>query len=81
MEHYRLRKYRGPEVWARARAAYEEGQIGPEVARRYDVGLANLRKKAAREGWSRSHQAAAADRAALATPEPPDPAHDAAARP
>ena len=81
MEHYRLRKYRGPEVWKRVRTAYEQGQTGPEVARRYDVGLANLRKKAAREGWSRSHQAAAADRAALATPAPPDPAHDAAARP
>lgn len=70
MEHYHLRKYRGPEVWKRARVAYEEGQTGPEVARRHDVGLANLRKKAAREGWSRKHQAAAADRALLDLPVP-----------
>lgn len=83
MEHYHLRKYRGPEVWRRVRAAYEQGQTGPEVARRYDVGLSNLRKKAAREGWSRSHQAAAADRALLdpsATPEAA-PASDAPTRP
>ncbi len=83
MEHYHLRKYRGPEVWRRARAAYEEGQTGPEVARRYDVGLANLRKKAAREGWSRSHQAAAADRALLHPSAPPQaaPAPEAPTRP
>lgn len=81
MEHYRLRKYRGPEVWARARTAYEQGQTGPDVARRYDVGLANLRKKARREGWSRSDQAAAADRALLEDAPPPDAASDAPARP
>ena len=83
MEHYHLRKYRGPEVWRRVRTAYEEGQTGPEVARRYDVGLANLRKKAVREGWSRSHQAAAADRALLEEPAPPQaaPAPGAPVRP
>lgn len=57
MEHVRLRKYRGPETWARARIAYEEGQTGPDVARRFDVGLANLRKKATKEGWTRRHAA------------------------
>lgn len=86
MEHYRLRKYRGPEVWSRARTAYEEGQTGPDVARRHDVGLANLRKKAREEGWSRKHQAAAAERAvveALARPDtpPPEAAPEAPTRP
>jgi len=62
MEHYRLRKYRGPEVWARVRQAYEAGESGPSVARRFDVGLANLRKKARQEAWSRRHTAARLDR-------------------
>lgn len=62
MEHHRLRKYRGPEVWARVRVAYEAGESGPSVARRFDVGLANLRKKCRREGWSRRHQAERLDR-------------------
>lgn len=62
MEHFRLRKYRGPEVWARVRQAYEAGESGPSVAQRFDVGLANLRKKCRREGWSRRHQAERADR-------------------
>lgn len=70
MDHYHLRKYRGPEVWRRARAAYEEGETGPSVARRFDVGLANLRKKARREGWSRKDQAEARDRAVLSDPAP-----------
>lgn len=46
----------------RVRDAYEAGESGPSVARRFDVGLANLRKKCRREGWSRRHQAARADR-------------------
>lgn len=62
MEHHRLRKYRGPETWKRVRAAYEAGESGPSCARRFDVGLANLRKKARREGWSRKDQADRADR-------------------
>lgn len=63
MDHYRLRKYRGPETWKRVRAAYEAGESGPSCARRFDVGLANLRKKARLDGWSRRHQAERADRA------------------
>lgn len=61
MEHFRLRKYRGPEVWKRVREAYEAGESGPSVARRFDVGLANLRKKARLEGWCRKHTAARLD--------------------
>lgn len=62
MDHFRLRKYRGPEVWARVRLAYEAGESGPSVAQRFDIGLANLRKKCRLEGWSRRHQAERSDR-------------------
>lgn len=67
MEHFRLRKYRGPEVWERVREAYVAGEAGPQLARRFDVGLANLRKKAMREGWTRRAAAAASDPLILAT--------------
>ena len=53
MEHHRLRKYRGPETWARVRQAYVAGESAPSVARRFDVGLANLRRRAMAEGWTR----------------------------
>ncbi|CAL1690875.1 hypothetical protein MMB232_01009 [Brevundimonas subvibrioides] len=67
MEHFRLRKYRGAEVWERVREAYVAGEAGPQLARRFDVGLANLRKKAMREGWTRRAAAAASDPLILAT--------------
>jgi hypothetical protein len=54
MEHYRLRKYRGPETWAQVRRAYVAGESGPSVARRFDVGLSNLRRRAIAEGWTRA---------------------------
>ncbi|MBX9460458.1 MAG: hypothetical protein KL785_04540 [Brevundimonas sp.] len=54
MEHHRLRKYRGPETWARVREAYIAGESAPSVARRFDVGLSNLRRRAMAEGWTRS---------------------------
>ncbi len=57
MEHHALRKYRGPEVWARVRKAYLAGESAPSVARRFDVGLGNLRKRASAEGWTRSRAA------------------------
>ncbi|HZW16239.1 MAG TPA: hypothetical protein VFF66_08295 [Brevundimonas sp.] len=53
MEHYRLRKYRGPETWAQVRKAYVAGESAPSVARRFDVGLSNLRRRAMDEGWTR----------------------------
>ena len=53
MEHYRLRKYRGPETWAQVRRAYVAGESAPSVARRFDVGLSNLRRRARAEGWTR----------------------------
>lgn len=54
MEHHRLRKYRGPETWVRVRAAYVAGESAPSVARRFDVGLSNLRRRAMAEGWTRN---------------------------
>jgi len=62
MEHFRLRKYRGPETWARVRAAYVAGESAPSVARRFDVGLSNLRRRAMAEGWTRSRVAERLDR-------------------
>jgi hypothetical protein len=53
MEHYRLRKYRGPETWEQVRKAYVAGKSAPSVARRFDVGLSNLRRRAMAEGWTR----------------------------
>ncbi|QQQ18141.1 hypothetical protein JIP62_12615 [Brevundimonas vitis] len=77
MEHFRLRKYRSAEVWRRVRIAYEEGEPGPAVARRFDVGLANLRKKASREGWTRAAQALRADPPPQRPgPDRPEPAAD-----
>lgn len=54
MDHHRLRKYRGPETWAQVREAYVAGESAPSVARRFDVGLSNLRRRAMAEGWTRS---------------------------
>jgi len=79
MEHYRQRKYRGPETWARVREAYSAGESGPAVALRFDVGLANLRKKAMREGWTRNRIAVVIDAQLPPRREPavrPPPAHD-----
>lgn len=55
MEHHRLRKYRGPETWARVRPAYIAGESAPSLVRRFDVGYANLRRRARVEGWTRKH--------------------------
>lgn len=75
MEHHRLRKYRGPETWARVRAAYVAGEPGPSVARRFDVGLANLRKRARQEGWDRASLARAHDLKPIrGEPDPQPPA-------
>lgn len=61
MDHHRLRKYRGPETWARVRQAYVAGESAPSVALRFDVGLANLRRRARAEGWTRKSHAALID--------------------
>lgn len=53
MEHHSLRKYRGPETWAHVRQAYVAGESAPSLVRRFDVGYANLRRRARMEGWTR----------------------------
>ena len=53
MQHLSPRRYRGPDVWARVKAAYLAGEPAPSVCRRFDVGLANLRRRAGSEGWTR----------------------------
>lgn len=47
------RKFRSWETWAAARRAWEAGETAASVARRFDVGLANLWRRRAAEGWSR----------------------------
>ena len=59
------RKIRSEEVWRQARRAWEGGETAASVARRFDVGLANVWRRRSSEGWSRE---APEDRA----PEPPE---------
>lgn len=47
------RKYRSEETWAAVRRGWEQGQTAASLARRYDVGLANLWRRRAAEGWVR----------------------------
>ena len=46
-------KIRSDDTWAEVRRAWEAGETGASLARRYDVGLANLWRRRASEGWSR----------------------------
>lgn len=61
MRHLTPRKYRGPEVWAKVKAAYLAGEPAPSVCRRFDVGVANLRRRAKAEGWTRIEAALQTD--------------------
>jgi hypothetical protein len=54
-------KQRSPAVWARVRQAYLAGETAASVARRFDVGLGNLRFRANAEGWTRKAMMAEAD--------------------
>ena len=49
----------GPEAWARIREAYLSGLSAPTVAARFGVSVAAIRKRAAREGWTKAAQAGA----------------------
>lgn len=46
-------KQRSPAVWAKVREAYLAGEPAASVARRFDVGVGNLRYRANAEGWTR----------------------------
>lgn len=67
------RRYRGPEIWAKVKAAYLAGEPAPSVCRRFDVGLANLRRRAGAEGWTRLETAIRDDPVATAAIPPIDP--------
>lgn len=47
------RKLRSEETWAEVRRGWERGETGASLARRYDVGLANLWRRRASENWRR----------------------------
>ena len=59
------RKLRSEDTWRAVRRAWEAGETGASLAQRYDVGLANLWRRRASEGWKR-HETADPD------PEPPE---------
>ena len=50
----------GPHVWMRVREAYLSGLSAPTVAARFGVSVPALRRRAAREGWTKSAAALAA---------------------
>ena len=49
-------KFRSDETWAEIRRAWEQGETGASLAGRYDVGLANLWRRRASEGWARRQE-------------------------
>jgi len=59
------RKIRSEDTWDEVRRAWEGGETGASLARRYDVGLANLWRRRASEGWERRQEPDPA-------PEPPE---------
>lgn len=46
-------RIRSDEYWAEIRRAWEQGATGASLAKRYDVGLANLWRRRAEESWER----------------------------
>lgn len=46
-------KIRSDESWAEIRRCWEAGETGASLARRYQVGLANLWRRRASENWTR----------------------------
>lgn len=44
----------GPQTWGRIREAYLSGLSAPAVAARFGVSVAAIRKRAAREGWTKA---------------------------
>ena len=46
-------RFRSEDTWDEVRRAWEQGETAASLARRYDVGLANLWRRRAAEGWER----------------------------
>ncbi|MDZ4364641.1 hypothetical protein [Brevundimonas sp.] len=44
-------KIRSGHIWEEVRRAWEAGETAASVARRYDVGMDNLWRRRAKEGW------------------------------
>lgn len=53
MDYLPARKIRSEDTWWEIRRAWERGETGASLALRYDVGLANLWRRRASEGWRR----------------------------
>lgn len=48
------RKLRSQDTWQEVRRAWEQGETAASVALRYEVGLSNLWRRRASEGWRRT---------------------------
>lgn len=46
-------RFHSEDTWAEVRRGWEQGQTGASLAKRYQVGLANLWRRRASEGWER----------------------------
>ncbi|MDP3802759.1 hypothetical protein [Brevundimonas sp.] len=57
MHEGHARKLRSDDTWRAVRRAWEAGETAASLARRYDVGLANLWRRRASEGWKRRETA------------------------
>ena len=68
-----------PGTWALVRAAYLSGLSGPSVAARFGVSLSALRKRAQREGWTKSAYALVREREGREGAAAPQPAAGPAA--
>lgn len=53
MARWRNAKIRSDDTWDEVRRAWEGGETAASLVRRYDVGLANLWRRRASEGWDR----------------------------
>lgn len=68
----------GPQTWALIREAYLAGTPAPHLSRTFGPHVDTIRKRAVREGWTRTAHAAAQERADPRPGRPPGPAPDAA---
>lgn len=58
----RIRYFAGPEVWTLAQEAYLAGEPAATIAKRLNLTVNGIRKRAARKGWTRTAHAAALKR-------------------
>lgn len=58
----RIRRFPGQPVWTLAQDAYLAGESAASIARRLDLTVNGIRKRAARHGWTRTQHAEAVKR-------------------